>query len=81
MAKSTKKVAKTVARSAKSATRKAYDKAETSVMAAVGRKTVKGKVKTVKTVATRAGKSALIAGGLAAAGVVVSEFRKRHKPA
>ena len=81
MVKITKKLAKKVARSGKSATRKAYDKAETSVMAAVGRKTVKDKVKTAKTVATRAGKSALIAGGLAAAGVVVSEFRKRHKPA
>ena len=50
-------------------------------MAAVGRSTVKRKVKRVKAVAASAGKSALIAGGLAAAGVVMSEIRKRRKPA
>lgn len=92
MAKITKKAANKVAKnvakkvskkgmSAKSATRKAYDSAEKSVMAAVGRKTVKNRVKTVKTVASRAGKSALVAGGLAAAGVVVSEIRKRRSKA
>ncbi|MGA9837589.1 MAG: hypothetical protein WBQ26_09775 [Gemmatimonadaceae bacterium] len=77
MAKTTRELA----RRGKSATKKAYDTVETKVMAAVGRSTVKRKVKGVKTVATRAGKSALIAGGLAAAGVVMSEIRKRRKPA
>jgi hypothetical protein len=70
-----------VAKRAKAATREAYDKAESTVMAAVGRSTVKRKMKRVKAVAARAGTSALIAGSLAAAGVVVSEIRKRRKPA
>ncbi len=72
---------KHVGKRARAATREAYDKAESKVMAAVGRNTVKRKMKRVKTVAARAGTSALIAGGLAAAGVVVSEIRKRRKPA
>ena len=77
MGKATKKVAKR----AKSATKEAYGTVESKVMAAVGRSTVKRKVKGAKVVAARAGKSALIAGSLAAAGVVVSELRKRRKPA
>lgn len=75
------KITKKLAPRGKSATRKAYDKIESKVMAAVGRSAVKRKVKRVKTVAAAAGKSALIAGGLAAAGVVVSEFRKRGNAA
>jgi hypothetical protein len=77
MSKLTRKLAKR----GKSAARKAYDKLEAQVMAAVGRKAVKSKVKGVKAVAKRAAKKALIAGGLAAAGVVASELRKRRKPA
>ncbi len=77
MGKATKKLA----RRGKSAARKGYEKVESNVMAAVGRKTVKGKVKNAKLVAGRAAKSALIAGGVAAAGVLVSEVRKRRKPA
>lgn len=72
---------KKVANRAKAATKDAYDTVESKVMAAVGRNTVKRKVKGVKRVAARAGTSALIAGSLVTAGVVVSEFRKRRKPA
>lgn len=77
MTKATKKLA----RRGKSAARKGYEKVESSVMAAMGRKTVRGKAKIAKTVATRAAKGALIAGSVAAAGVLVSEVRKRRKPA
>lgn len=72
---------KKLARRAKAAGRKAYDKLETEVMAAVGRKAVKMKVGGAKAVAKRAAKKALVAGGLAAAGVVMSEIRRRRKPA
>jgi len=75
------KVTKKLARRSKSAARKGYEKVESSVMAAVGRKTVKGKMKNAKMVAGRAAKGALIAGGVAAAGVLASEVRKRRKPA
>ena len=74
------KVTKTLARRSKSAARKGYEKVESSVMAAVGRRTVRAKVKTAKAVAGNAAKRALIAGGVAAAGVLVSEVRKRRKP-
>jgi len=75
------KMTKKLSRTGKNAARKAYDKLEAKVMAAVGRKAVRSKVKGVKAVAKRAAKKALIAGGLAAAGVVASELRRRRKPA
>ncbi|HEV8150242.1 MAG TPA: hypothetical protein VGP61_08675 [Gemmatimonadales bacterium] len=62
----------------KSAVRRAYEKAETNVMAAVGRKAVKSKVNTVKKVTRRAAKAGLIAGTIAAASVVLKEVRKRR---
>lgn len=68
----------------KSAARKAFEKLEAKVMAAVGRRAVKSKVRGVKAVAKKAAKRALIAGGVAAAGVVVKEIqsrRRRAKPA
>ena len=75
------KLTKKLARRGKAAARKAYDKLESKVMAAVGRKTVRSGVKQVKAVAKKAAKKALVAGGLAAAGVVASELRRRRKPA
>ena len=79
MGKMTRKLAKR----GKAAARKAYDKLESKVMAAVGRKAVRSKMKSVKTdakiVAKRAAKKALIAGGLAAAGVVAKEIQARRK--
>jgi 3-phosphoglycerate kinase len=73
------KMTRKLARRGKDAARKAYDKLESKVMAAVGRKAVSSKVKGVKAVAKRAAKKALIAGGLAAAGVVAKEIRSRRK--
>ena len=79
MGKATRKLAKR----GKAAARKVYDKLESKVMAAVGRKAVRSKAKSVKAdvkaVAKRAAKKALIAGGLAAAGVVAKEIQNRRK--
>jgi len=75
---------KQLTKSGKSAARKAFEKLEAKVMAAVGRKAVKSRVRSVKAVAKKAAKRALIAGGVAAAGVVVKEIqsrRRRGKPA
>ena len=59
--------------------RKAYDKVETKLMAAVGRKAVKGKLKAAKTVGGKAARAGLTAGAVAAAGVVLREIRKRKR--
>ena len=59
--------------------RKAYDKVETKLMAAVGRKAVKVKLKAAKKVGRRAAGAALTAGAMAAAGVVLREMRKRKR--
>ena len=78
---------KKLAKSGRAAARKAYDRLEAKVMETVGRRAVKSKLRGAKTVAKnvakRAAKQALIAGGMAAAGVVVKEIRKRkrRKPA
>jgi hypothetical protein len=73
MARLTKQVIKR-----KSAVRRAYEKAESSVMAAVGRRAVRSKVNTVKKVTRRAAKAGLLAGTVAAASVVLKEVRKRR---
>ncbi len=73
------KITRKLAKRGKAAARKAYDKLESKVMAAVGRKAVRSKVKGAKEVAKRAARKALIAGGLAAAGVVAKEIRNRRK--
>ncbi|HEY7682496.1 MAG TPA: hypothetical protein VH879_07610 [Gemmatimonadales bacterium] len=62
------------------AIRKAYEKVETRVMAATGRKVVRGKVRTVANVSRKAAKAGLVAGAVSAAGVVVREIRKRRSP-
>jgi hypothetical protein len=71
-----KKGAKKVTRAGKGAVRKAYDKVETRVMAAVGRKAVKVKLSHAKAVGRKAAGAALTAGAMAAAGVVLREMRK-----
>lgn len=81
MSKDTSKAAGKLVKAGKAKAKKAYDTVETKAMAAVGRQAVKNKVKSVKTVAARAGKEALIAGGLAAAGVVLVAITKRRKRA
>ena len=62
----------------KGAVRRAYDKVETKLMAAVGRRTVRGGKKAAKTITRKAAKAALIAGSLAAAKVVLDEVRERR---
>ena len=63
----------------KAAARDAYEKLETKVLVAEGRKSIRGKMRTVKKVTRKAVKSGLIAGTLAAASVVAREIRKRRK--
>ncbi len=63
----------------KKAARGAYERVENKVLVAKGRKSVEGKVRTVKKVSREAAKTGLIVGTLAAAGVVVREIRKRRK--
>jgi long-subunit acyl-CoA synthetase (AMP-forming) len=63
----------------KGAVRRVYDKLETKVMAAVGRRTVRSGSKTAKTITRKAAKAAVIAGSLAAAKVVFDEVRERRK--
>jgi len=74
------KMIKSLAKKGKSAARKAYNKVETKVLAAAGRRAVRRKFKTVATVGKKAAKSAVAAGALAAAGVVVKEIRRRQSP-
>ena len=59
--------------------RKAYDKVEGKLMAAVGRKAVKMKLRSAKKVGRKAAGAALTAGAMAAAGVVLREMRKRKR--
>ncbi len=64
---------------AKDAARSAYEKVETRVLVAEGRKAVQRKANTVGRVSRKAAKTGAVAGALAAAGVVVHEIRKRRK--
>ncbi|MBK6420950.1 MAG: hypothetical protein IPI38_11070 [Gemmatimonadetes bacterium] len=60
------------------AARKAYQKVETRVLVAEGRKAVKAKVRATGKVGARAAKTGALVGALAAAAVVVREVRKRR---
>lgn len=71
MGKMTRKLARGGKRVAK--------KVEAKVMEAVGRRVVKTRTRKAVAVGKKAVKRALIAGGLAAAGVVVRELRKRKR--
>ena len=62
---------------AKSRVRKLYDKLETRMMAAAGRRAVKQKLGSAKKIGKKAARAALAAGAMAAAGVVLREVRKR----
>ena len=73
------KIAKKILMKGKDAARGVYEKVETRVLVAEGRKAVKGKARTVAKVSQKAAKTGLIVGALAAAGVVVREIRKRRK--
>lgn len=69
------KMTRKVARGSKRAARKL----EAKVMEAIGRRVVRSKTKKAVAVGKKAVKRALIAGGLAAAGVVVRELRKKKR--
>jgi hypothetical protein len=73
------KIAKKILMKGKDAARGAYEKVETRVLVAEGRKAMKGKARTVAKVSQKAAKTGLIVGALAAAGVVLREVRKRRK--
>jgi len=75
MARLTKRV---VAKGADAA-RKAYEKLETRLLVAEGRKAVRRKAQTTARVGKKAAKTGLIVGALAAAGMVLHEVRKRRK--
>jgi hypothetical protein len=59
------------------AVRKAYKKVETRVLVAQGRKAVRARFERVSSVSRKAAKAGLLAGAVAAAGVLVREVRKR----
>ena len=64
---------------AKDAARDAYERVETKVLVAEGRKAVDHKVRAVKSVSRKAARTGIVVGTIAAAGVVVHEIRKRRK--
>jgi hypothetical protein len=70
---------KKLTKKGKGTARRAYEKAEKEVMAAVGRKTVRSKVKAAGALGKKAAKAALAAGAVAAASAVLSEVRKRKR--
>jgi hypothetical protein len=74
-----KKASKKSSKAGKGRVRKAYDKVETKVLAAVGRKAVKMKHKSAKKVGRKAAGAAVTAGAMAAAGVLLREMRKRKR--
>lgn len=73
------KLTKRLVQRGRDAARAAYEKVETRILVAEGRKAVKGKVRTVTKVSKKAAKAGLIVGTLAAVGVVVREVRKRRR--
>jgi CO dehydrogenase/acetyl-CoA synthase epsilon subunit len=74
------KLTKTIAAKGAETARKAYEKLETRILVAEGRKAVRGKAQTVAKVSRKATRAGLIVGALAAAGVVAHEVRRRRKP-
>ena len=74
-----KKASRKSSKAGKGRVRKAYDKVEGKLMAAVGRKAVKMKLRSAKKVGRKAAGAALTAGAMAAAGVVLREMRKRKR--
>jgi hypothetical protein len=60
------------------AARKAYEKVETRILVAEGRKAVREKAHTVAKVSQKAAKTGLLVGAMAAAGVVLREIKKRR---
>jgi len=68
-----------LARGRKSAARRAYEKLETKILVAQGRKAMRAKAGAVANLTRKAVKTGLITGGIAAAGVVVKAIRNRRR--
>jgi hypothetical protein len=66
-------------RRAKDVAQNAYEKVETKVLVAEGRKSVQRKANTVARVSRKAAKTGAVVGALTAVGVVAHEIRKRRK--
>lgn len=66
-----------LSRGRKGAARRAYEKLETRILVAQGRKAVRARAGKVVKVTRKAVKTGLITGGIAAAGVVIRAIRKR----
>ena len=73
------KLTRKVVKRGKDAARDAYERVETKVLVAEGRKAVRNKANAVVKVSRRAAKTGVVVGAIAAAGVVVREVRKRRK--
>lgn len=67
-----------VARKTKAAAKKAYEKVETKILVAEGRKSVQRKARAVSKVSKKAVKTGALVGAVVAAAVVVREIRKRR---
>jgi hypothetical protein len=67
-----------VAAKGRKVARKAYEKVETRILAAEGRKAVRRKARATAKVGRKAAKTGLVVGGLAAAAVVAREIAKRR---
>lgn len=73
------KIGKKLLDKGKDVARGAYERVETKVLVAEGRKAVRAKTRTVAKVGKKAAKTGLVVGALTAAGVVLREIRKRRK--
>jgi hypothetical protein len=73
------KLAKKLADRAKAAVQDAYEKVETRILVAEGRKAVRSKARAVAKVSRKAAKTGLVVGAVTAAAVVAREIRKRRR--
>ena len=73
------RITRRIVTGAKDAARDAYERVETKVLVAEGRKAVRNKTNAVVKVSRKAAKTGVVVGAIAAAGVVVHEIRKRNK--
>jgi hypothetical protein len=68
-----------LAAKSRKAAHKAYEKVETRILVAQGRKAVREKAQAVGKVSRKAARTGVIVGALTAAGVVIREVRKRRR--
>ena len=63
----------------KGAAQRAYEKVETRILVAQGRKAVREKARTAAKVGRKAARTGLLVGAMAAAGVVLREIKKHRR--